>query len=611
MKTFTISFFVLLFSFFIFQVCEGQTINVPGDYLTIQEGIAAASDGDTVLVADGLYYENIDFLGKKPLMVASHFLIDGDTNHINNTIINGSQPDDPNFGSVVMMQTGEDTTSVLCGFTITGGNGTLIAGFFRGGGGVCFLFSGGKLLNNHIENNELNETIRTNGGGVSAGGPVDPLPLIVMRFNRINHNKSISYEDEGDGGGFDIWYNLIMESNEISYNEASGPYRGDGGGGRVIAGFGPVWVFIKNNQIIHNLASSTSDATDLVLSGGLDFWGDCSGVVSGNNISFNEIKVADDKTGYGTGVLVELEGVIAPDFTFENNFVSNNDYTGGSCIGGGICIYTSGGKFYNNIIQNNKATHGGGISLQYNTIDNQAIFINNTITGNEAPDYGGGMHIIFANAVIINTIIWGNSSGLGYSIYRLESNLEVRYSDVEGEDYWPGEGNENVDPGFGNDGYHLSGASMLWNEGIAATVINGITYECPPFDIDGEPRPWAFTDPDIGADETPSGFVSVVESAVGSQRSAVECYPNPTSGIVNFQFTVYNLQSIILKVYNAQGQEVATVLDGRWPGGQVAGWSGDQVVRWDASGLPAGVYYYRLSTIDQRLSTESGKIVKY
>ncbi len=82
-------------------------IHVPGDYPTIQQAIDAAQNGDTVLVADGLYYENINFLGKKPLMVASDFLMNGDTNHIVNTIINGSQPVNPDIGSVVTFESVE------------------------------------------------------------------------------------------------------------------------------------------------------------------------------------------------------------------------------------------------------------------------------------------------------------------------------------------------------------------------------------------------------------------------------------------------------------------------------------------------------------------------
>ena len=49
-------------------------INVPADQMTIQDGIVAATTGDTVLVADGSYYENIDFMGKG-ITVASNFII--------------------------------------------------------------------------------------------------------------------------------------------------------------------------------------------------------------------------------------------------------------------------------------------------------------------------------------------------------------------------------------------------------------------------------------------------------------------------------------------------------------------------------------------------------
>ncbi len=40
------------------------TIHVPADSATIQGGINGANNGDTVLVASGVYAEHIDFLGK-------------------------------------------------------------------------------------------------------------------------------------------------------------------------------------------------------------------------------------------------------------------------------------------------------------------------------------------------------------------------------------------------------------------------------------------------------------------------------------------------------------------------------------------------------------------
>jgi hypothetical protein len=96
--------------------------------------------------------------------------------------------------------------------------------------------------------------------------------------------------------------------------------------------------------------------------------------------------------------------------------------------------------------------------------------------------------------------------------------------------------------------------------------------------------------------------VGMEESAVGGQQSAVSVYPNPTSGIVDFRLSMVDLRWVSLKIYNAQGQEVATVLDGKW--------SGDQVVRWDAGALPAGLYYYQLRAKGMG-QVGAGKIVKY
>jgi len=75
-----------------FPNCEdidlGSTINIPYDYSSIQEGIDAASDGDTILVHPGTYEGPIDF-ERKNLVVGSLFMLEEDESYISQTIIMG------------------------------------------------------------------------------------------------------------------------------------------------------------------------------------------------------------------------------------------------------------------------------------------------------------------------------------------------------------------------------------------------------------------------------------------------------------------------------------------------------------------------------------------
>jgi hypothetical protein len=83
------------------------TIKIPQVGTKIQAGIDISSNGDTVLVSPGIYYENINFSGKN-IVLGSLFLTTGDTSYISQTIIDGSQQ-----GCVVVFESGEDSTTVF------------------------------------------------------------------------------------------------------------------------------------------------------------------------------------------------------------------------------------------------------------------------------------------------------------------------------------------------------------------------------------------------------------------------------------------------------------------------------------------------------------------
>ncbi len=70
-------------------------------------------------------------------------------------------------------------------------------------------------------------------------------------------------------------------------------------------------------------------------------------------------------------------------------------------------------------------------------------------------------------------------------------------------------------------------------------------------------------------------------------------YPNPFNPSTDIEYQIPKQAYVTLKVYNLLGQEVATIVDEHKQPGVYH-------VRWDASRLPSGIYFYKLNAGDFR-----------
>ena len=193
-------------------------INIPGDYPTIQEGIDASTDGDTVLVQPGSYVENINFNGHN-ILVGSLFLTTGDTTYIGQTIIDGDSSD-----SVVSFESGEDSTTVIVGFTIQNG-------YAEDGGGIYCVSNS----NPTVDSNIIGENSADIGGGIHCSNSNPRIINNVITANSANFGGGICCRDDS---------NPVIADNIITANFAY-----DYGGGISVDHSNPI---IVRNMINEN-----------------------------------------------------------------------------------------------------------------------------------------------------------------------------------------------------------------------------------------------------------------------------------------------------------------------------------------------------------------------
>ncbi len=538
-------FIILITSAFIsWSLVSATIIHVPADYPTIQEGVDAAQNGDTVLVQPGEYVENINFDGHN-IVLGSLFLMTGDTSYVSSTIIDGDES-----GTVVTFENGEDSTAILTGFTIQNGYRGIhcvdsrptisnnIVTHNLSVGIYCRTSSNSTIINNTITQNSAdgiycsrsnptisNNTISENSGGVGGG-------ITCRNSSRPTiTNNTISGNSARLGGGI----HCHQSSPTISDNIIAENSSWDGGGG--------VWCALYSNPTITN------------------------NIINGNSS--------------------EVGGIYCSE---SSPTITNNTITGNSAYvsGGGIyCERVSNPIISNNVISANSASVlGGGIYCS----ESSPTITNNTITGNSAYVSGAGIYCkLVSNPVITNTIFWADSASFSHEIdFDDSSSPYFTYCDIQGG--WGGEGNIDSDPLFrdpDNGDFHLMADSC------------GDLYNSPCIDT-GDP---AISDSMLGCDwglgaersdmgayggaRIPTDVDEEQIPEMPMQFLLSQNYPNPFNATTTIVYNLSIASDVTIAIYDILGRKVKTLISATQP-------AGTHSVVWHAGPLSSGIYFYRI-----------------
>jgi len=432
----TIALFLLML---IPAVSLADTIHVPGGYPTIQGGIDAAVNGDTVLVAPGTYVENIDFLGKAITVKSS--------GGADVTVVDGGNPVGPDLGSVITFTSSESLDSILEGFTISNGTGTYFqwkpSSWAYCGAGIFCSNSSPTIVNNIIKENRSQDY----GGGIYCHNHSNPM---------ITNNSIIANISGYHGGGIYCYKNSAptLKNNTFVNNKAQ-----SGGG-----------IMCKLDSAA-SLINNTISRNQAIWGGGIVI-----NICSASQIIANNIIAGNKAGGQGGGIYCCLSSP-----TLINNILAGNTVggTGGGYLGGGFfCKHSSPILTNNTIIMNSADDHGGGIA---SSNDSTLTLINTILWANSAPE-GPELRLF-------------GPSRLSLSYSDVKGGLSSVQIDPDCVLNW-GPGMINADPNFvnpTNNDFHLT-----FNSPCKDTGDNTAVTEL--FDFEGDPR-IAYGSVDMGADE--------------------------------------------------------------------------------------------------------------
>ena len=444
---------------FLFSFLYGTVINVPDDYPTVQEAINQASQGDSVIISNGVYFENL--ILNKEIFIGSQAVFDDlntsnwyENSNVNQTIINGSTLNDPLKRSCLVIRDG-DIAPVIKGLTFEGGVGTSMlvneCDLTRSeiSGGAILIYDAYPTINhNRFINNGLTPPNERGRKGSKNGGA-------------IAHYEDAEVEFDEDRGNFN---NVIRndrnrpESMNIQNNYFDG---NSSGNGQEFFTHGYDGTIDMSNSVFEDIDCADNSVNNFVLS---SFDNSASYVqdnITGSCIEENNYYVSSDGSDSNSGSIGEPFATIGHALTLAKNsgdaIVIN--------VGTGTYSPSTNGEIFPIVIPDNvyligenstttvlsaeadESKESGVLIIQECTnIKLENFTLKNGYNSNSHGCAGGGGLLLTANdrenptyselkpnmAIIKNLIIENNHSwnGGGLSFWRVEgpslSNVVIR-----------------------------------------------------------------------------------------------------------------------------------------------------------------------------------------
>ncbi|MCH2134749.1 MAG: right-handed parallel beta-helix repeat-containing protein [Phycisphaerales bacterium] len=337
---------------------SAATIHVPADYLTIQDAIDVAINGDEIVVAPGTWTGTgnnvVDFLGKSITVRSS--------NGPGVTVIDGQ-----GVRRGVAFTGGETSDSVIKGFTIRNGRITDPNINDEGAGIWCATDTAATIIGCTIIDN-----VAWGGGGVMLRGTNTMTDCTIMNNNTPDNTSANGYA----GGMYCLSNTSIVTNCEIIGN---GSYWGGGA----------VFMY-SDSQFINCTISGNSS----VQGGGV--------YIRNQSPTLNQCNIYGNTAQSGGGAYLFLNATPI----FVDTVISDNFATG---FAGAVAAYQLGQAIFENcIVSYNHSAGNAGAFWIFGSTSNMVI-TNCRITSNSAGGIGGGLYSDMGLVTLTETLVCDNT----------------------------------------------------------------------------------------------------------------------------------------------------------------------------------------------------------